>query len=218
MTLAIFDLDHTLLDGDSDYLWGEYMVANGLVDGSDYRQRNRAFFEQYQRGELDSERYLEFALEPLSRHDIDTLRQHRAQFVTGWIEPIVATGARPLLERHREAGHELLIVSATHLFVTEPIAALLGVTTVLSTEPEIVHGRYTGRYLGTPTFREGKVAALEHWLGDTGNDLAGSYFYSDSINDLPLLEAVDHPVAVHPDDTLRAIASQRRWKIVDDLR
>ena len=218
MTLAIFDLDHTLLDGDSDYLWGEYMVANALVDADDYRQRNRDFFAQYQRGELDVERYLEFALEPLTRHSLETLHRHRADFVARWIEPIVAAGARALLASHRDAGHELMIVSATHRFVTEPIAALLDVPTLLATEPEIVDGRYTGRFLGTPTYRDGKVSALRAWLRENGRDLAGSYFYSDSINDLPLLETVEHPIAVHPDDDLRAIASRRAWKIVDDLR
>jgi HAD superfamily phosphoserine phosphatase-like hydrolase len=124
-------------------------------------------------------------------------------------------GAASLLEQHRQQNHELLIISATNLFVTEPIAALLQVPTVLSTEPEIVANRYTGRYLGTPTYREGKVTVLREWLTSTDHDLAGSFFYSDSINDLALLEQVDNPIAVHPDDELKAIAESRAWKIID---
>ena len=215
MTLAIFDLDHTLINGDSDYLWGEYMVENGIVDESEYRQRNLVFYQQYQRGELDNDTYLSFALEPLTRYSLEQLHAWRADFIEGWIRPIIATGTGELLRRHRDAGHELLIISATNLFVTEPIAALLEVPTVLSTEPEIVDNRYTGRYLGTPTYQRGKVTVLEAWLADTGHDLAGSYFYSDSINDLALLERVENPVVVHPDAELQAIAASRGWKEID---
>ena len=215
MTLAIFDLDHTLLDGDSDYLWGEYMVENGVVDESKYRRRNRVFYEEYQRGELDNESYLAFALEPLTRHPIEKLYAWRADYVENWIKPIIAPGAKPLLRRHREQGHELLIISATNLFITEPIASLLDVPAILSTEPEIVDGRYSGRYLGTPTYREGKVTVLRRWLADTGRNLDGSYFYSDSINDRALLEQVEYPIAVHPDDELKAIAESRGWEIID---
>ena len=215
MTLAIFDLDHTLLDGDSDYLWGEYMVENRIVEEKAYRQRNQVFFEEYQRGELDNESYLEFSLEPLTRHTIEELHAWREDYVQTWIKPIVAPGAWSLLKQHREQAHELLIISATNRFITEPIAALLEVPALLSTEPEIVNNRYTGRYLGTPTYREGKVTALREWLGSSGHDLADSYFYSDSINDLALLEQVENPVVAHPDDELRAIAVERGWRIID---
>ena len=215
MTLAIFDLDHTLLNGDSDYLWGEYMVENEIVDEQEYRQRNLVFYEEYQRGELDNETYLAFALAPLTRYPIEQLYAWRSDFVESWIRPIVVAGAENLLRQHRDQGHELLIISATNLFVTEPIAALLGVPTILSTEPEIVDNRYTGRYLGTPTYQQGKVTVLRQWLEDTGRDLLGSFFYSDSINDLALLEQVDNPVVVHPDDELKAIAESRNWKIID---
>ena len=215
MTLAIFDLDHTLLNGDSDYLWGEYMVENEIVDEQEYRQRNLVFYEEYQRGELDNETYLAFALEPLTRYPIEQLYAWRSDFVETWIRPIVVAGAENLLSQHREQGHELLIVSATNLFVTEPIAELLGVPTILSTEPEIIDNRYTGRYLGTPTYQQGKVTVLRQWLEDTGRDLLGSYFYSDSINDLALLEQVDNPIAVHPDEQLQEIAESRGWKIID---
>ena len=215
MTLAIFDLDHTLLNGDSDYLWGEYMVEKGIVDEQEYRQRNLVFYEDYQRGELDNDTYLAFALAPLTRYSIEQLHAWRSDFVESWIRPIVVAGAENLLAQHRDRGHELLIISATNLFVTEPIAALLGVPTILSTEPEIVDNRYTGRYLGTPTYQRGKVTVLWQWLEESGKNLLGSYFYSDSINDLALLEQVDNPIVVHPDDELKAIAESRNWKIID---
>ena len=215
MTLAIFDLDHTLLDGDSDYLWGEYMVEKRIVDAAEYRRRNLVFYEEYQRGELDNERYLEFALEPLTHHPVEDLYAWREDYVKNWIEPIVAPGAAGLLQQHRRQGHELLIISATNLFITEPIAALLQVPNILSTEPEIVNNRFTGRYLGTPTYREGKVTVLRDWLERSGHDLEGSFFYSDSINDRALLELVENPVAVHPDEELKKIAESRGWKIID---
>ena len=215
MTLAIFDLDHTLIDGDSDYLWGEYLVASGRVDAREYRERNRRFYQDYQRGELDNERYLAFALEPLTRFSRAELNAWRADYVDSWIRPRIAPGARKLLERHRREDHVLMIISATNRFITEPIAALLEVPHLLSTEPEIVDDRYTGRHVGTVTYREGKVDALRAWLELHGHDLDGSHFYSDSINDLPLLEVVDNPVAVHPDAELAAIASARNWPILD---
>jgi HAD superfamily hydrolase (TIGR01490 family) len=215
MTLAIFDLDHTLITGDSDYLWGEYMVENNIVDEQEFRSRNEIYYQDYQRGTLDNEQYLEFALKPLTQYSIEELYAWRADYVEKWIKPIVAPGARELLDNHRNQNHELLIISATHLFVTAPIAQLLGVPTVLSTEPEIIDNRYTGRYLGTPTYQEGKVTALHEWLAKSVQRMDGSYFYSDSINDLALLEKVDHPITVHPDEQLEAIAEERGWPIIN---
>ncbi len=215
MTLAIFDLDHTLLDGDSDYMWGEYMVENRIVEEQEYRQRNLVFFEDYQRGALDNDSYLEFSLAPLTRYSIEELHAWRKDYVENWIKPIIASGVGDLLDQHRQQNHELLIISATNLFITEPIAELLQVPTILSTEPEIVDNRYTGRYLGTPTYKEGKVTVLGEWLTSTDHNLDGSFFYSDSINDLALLEQVDNPIVVHPDDELKAIAESRDWKIID---
>lgn len=215
MTLAIFDLDHTLLTGDSDYLWGEYMVENLIVDEQEYRERNEVFYKDYQHGSLDSDRYLEFALQPLTHFTIEELHAWRADYVEKWIKPIIAPGARKLLDSHRDQGHKLLIISATNLFVTEPIAQLLGVPTVLATKPEIIDNRYTGRYLGTPTYQEGKVVVLKEWLRDCNFRLDGSYFYSDSINDLSLLEQVDNPIAVNPEDELRAVAESRNWEIIN---
>lgn len=217
MTLAIFDLDHTLINGDSDYLWGEYMVKTGIVDEQEYRARNEDFYRDYQRGTLDSERYLEFALQPLTHFAIAELHAWRQDYLEKWIKPIIAPGARALLDSHRARGHELLIISATNLFITEPIADMLGVHTVLATEPEIIDNRYTGRYLGTPTYQQGKVTVLKEWLSDSNHNLDGSYFYSDSINDISLLELVDRPIAVNPDDELNAIAQARNWKVIDLL-
>ena len=215
MALAIFDLDHTLLNGDSDYLWGEYMVANQIVDKVAYQAENRAFLQAYQRGQLDNDRYLQFALKPLTRHSIKRLYNWRSDYVKNWIEPIVANGTPDLLEQHRQRGDTLIIVSATNLFITEPIAELLGISHILSTEPEIVDDRYTGHYLGTPTYKEGKVAALNLWLENSKHHLNDSYFYSDSINDLPLLEQVSTPIAVNPDNELLVIAEERGWQILD---
>jgi len=215
MALAIFDLDHTLLNGDSDYLWGEYMVANQIVDKDEYQADNKAYLHAYQRGQLDNNEYLKFALKPLTLHSIERLYNWRSDYVKNWIEPIIVTGAAALLKQHREQGDTLIIVSATNLFITEPIAELLGIPHILSTEPEIIDQRYTGRYLGTPTYKEGKVVALKAWLEDSDHRLEDSYFYTDSINDLSLLEQVSTPVAVNPDDELAVIAEARGWQILD---
>ncbi len=214
MSLAIFDLDHTLLDGDSDYLWGEYMVEHRIVDADLYKARNEEFFQQYQAGTLDNDVYLEFALEPLTRHSLDDLYRWRADFIDRWIKPIIFPGAAKLLQKHRDRGDTLLIISATHLFVTEPVADLLQVDHLLSTEPEIVNNRYTGRFVGTPTFREGKVTVLNQWMEDNKVNLEGSHFYSDSMNDLALLESVETAITVDPDDQLKAIAEARGWPVI----
>lgn len=215
MALAIFDLDHTLLNGDSDYLWGEYMVANKIVDEAEYQRLNKSFQEDYHRGELDNDRYLQFALHPLTMHPIDKLHAWRQDYVENWIKPVIATGAPDLLKKHRQRGDTLIIISATNFFITEPIAELLDIIHLLATKPEIIDNRYTGKYLGTPTYKEGKVTVLGEWLSAQQHSLTDSYFYSDSINDLPLLEQVSHPVAVNPDETLSRIAQQRNWPILD---
>ena len=215
MTLAIFDLDHTLINGDSDHLWGEYMVENGIVDEQAYRQRNDVFYQDYQRGTLDNDQYLAFALEPLTHYSIDELHAWRADYVEKWIRPLIAPGTARLLDEHHHSNHQLMIISATNLFVSEPIGQMLGVTTVLATEPEIIANRYTGRFLGTPTYQQGKVTVLKEWIANNNQDLGGAYFYSDSLNDLALLEQVDNPVTVNPDDDLKLIAEARAWKIID---
>ena len=214
VTLAIFDLDHTLLGGDSDYLWGKYLVAEGLVDGAYYERENQRFYEDYRAGTLNIHAFLDFALRPLATIPLPRLLALRERFMRDQIAPIMLPAARALLDRHREQGHTLLIITATNRFVTEPIAAAFGVEHLLATDPERVDGRYTGRVEGIPTFREGKVRRLDLWLARHGEHLADAWFYSDSHNDLPLLERVPHPVAVDPDDTLRAHAEAKGWPVI----
>ncbi len=214
MTLAIFDLDNTLLGGDSDYLWGNYLVANGLVDGAYYERENQRFYDEYRAGTLDIFEFLTFSLRPLAETPAPRLLALRERFMAEKIAPIILPAARNLVERHRRQGHHLLIITATNRFVTEPIAAALGVDDMLATDPEMIDGRYTGRVAGIPTFREGKVQRLHAWLNETGHNLADAWFYSDSHNDLPLLDLVPRPVAVDPDDTLRAHAEAKGWPVI----
>lgn len=215
MPLTLFDLDNTLITNDSDFLWGQYLVDNNIVDPHQYEEKNRQFFEDYEQGNLDIDSYLRFSLEPLTQFPLKQLYQWRAHYVESIIQPLIAPGTPALLQKHRAQGDTLLIISATNLFVTQPIAELLGIEHIISTIPEMINGQYTGNYLGTPTFQQGKVSALEEWMNKHGHTLAGSTFYSDSHNDLPLLEQVDHPVAVNPDERLAQIAGKRNWPIID---
>jgi HAD superfamily hydrolase (TIGR01490 family) len=214
MALALFDLDNTLLDGDSDYLWGCFLVEHGIVDGETYQSENQRFFDQYLEGSLDIDEFLRFQLRPLATHQRSQLEQWREQFLSEKIDPILLPKARALLDKHRRQGDELLIITATNRFITGPIAERYAVPHLLATEPEISDGEYTGGVTGTPCFQAGKVTRLQHWLGEQGQNLAGSWFYSDSHNDLPLLECVHHPVAVDPDDKLKALAQERGWPII----
>lgn len=214
MSLAIFDLDHTLLAGDSDYLWGRFLAQEGVVDGEAYDRENHRFYEEYKAGTLDIHEFLAFSLRPLAEHPLEVLEQLRTRFIDGRILPLITPAARALLDRHRAAGDELLIITATNRFITEPIAEALGVDALLATDPEMKGGRYTGRVSGVPSFREGKVTRLHAWLERTGHNLVGSWFYSDSHNDLPLLELVEYPVAVDPDDALASHAEVRDWPVI----
>ena len=214
MTLAIFDLDNTLLGGDSDYLWGNYLVANGLVDAAYYERENQRFYDEYRAGTLDILEFLNFSLRPLADTPAPRLLALRERFMREEIAPLILPKARALLAHHRGQDHLPLIITATNRFVTEPIAAELGVEHLLATDPEMIDGRYTGRVAGIPTFREGKVQRLELWLNETGRNLADAWFYSDSHNDLPLLELAPHPVAVDPDDTLRNHAEAKGWPVI----
>jgi HAD superfamily hydrolase (TIGR01490 family) len=214
MNLAVFDLDHTLLDGDSDYLWGQFLVEQGLVDGPEYQRRNREFYLQYQAGTLDIQEFARFSMAPLAANDLALLQRMRAQFVETRILPCVAPGARPLLARHRAVGDTLLITTATNRFITEPIAALLGVEHLIATEPEMSGGRYTGRLAGVANYREGKVIRLREWLAGASQQYKLISCYSDSQNDLPLLEFAGHPCAVDPDAILRAEADKRGWPVI----
>ncbi len=214
MPLAIFDLDNTLLSGDSDYLWGRHLAELGVVDAPSYEAANRRFYEDYEAGRLDIMAFLAFSLRPLAENDPAELARWRADFIERRIRPLIGQPARDLVESHRQAGDTLLIITATNRFVTEPIAALFGIEHLIATEPEQRDGRFTGEVAGMPSFREGKIARLRDWLAHTGESLAGATFYSDSHNDLPLLELVDHPVAVDPDEALRAHAERAGWPII----
>lgn len=212
--LAIFDLDNTLLSGDSDYLWGQFLVERGLVDGSHHASENRRYYEAYVAGTLDIREFLRFALRPLREHAPELLRQRRAEYLIEKILPIIPESSRTLLDLHRARGDELLIITATNRFVTEPIAQTLEVPHLLATDPEIVQGRYTGEISGIPCFQDGKVERLKLWLQQQGVTYRERWFYSDSHNDLPLLRQVEHPVAVDPDPQLAAAARAQGWPIV----
>lgn len=214
MTLAIFDLDNTLLAGDSDYLWGQFLVEEGLVDASEYAANNARFYTEYQQGILDIEEYLGFALAPLARYPADDLHRWRERFVEEKIRPIMLEKATQLIADHQERGHVTLVITATNHFVTSPIVQQFGIPNLLATKPEFTDGRYTGKWVGTPCFQHGKVICLNEWLRETGHRLEGSWFYSDSHNDLPLLERVAHPVAVNPDHQLEAKALAHGWSII----
>lgn len=215
MSLAIFDLDNTLIGGDSDHAWGEFLCKKGIVDTEEYRRANDYFYEQYKSGGLDIHEYLNFALLPLTQHEVSQLKTWHDEFMREMIEPIMLPKADALLKKHREQGDFLLIITATNSFVTQPIADRLGVDAILATDPEMKDGAYTGHVAGTPCFQHGKVERLHSWLADTGHSLKDSYFYSDSHNDLPLLELVDHPVAVNPDEILDEHAQKQGWEVLD---
>lgn len=214
MALVLFDLDNTLLGGDSDYLWGRFLVEEGLVDGERYERENQRFYDQYHAGTLDILEFLRFSLQPLASHDTATLYAWRARYLKEKIAPILLPAARALVEKHRAQGDTLLIITATNRFVTEPIAGLFGIENLLATDPEMVDGRYTGNVSGVPCYREGKVQRLAMWLKEHGLDHGESWFYSDSHNDIPLLETVTHPVAVDPDDSLRQHAASKGWPVI----
>lgn len=214
MQLALFDLDNTLIAGDSDYAWGEFLVAAGKVDPELYRAANERFYADYRRGRLDIHAYLRFALAPLAATEPAELEALRERFMAEVIAPLWLPGAERLVLGHRERGHRPVIVTATNRFVVEPICRRLGIPDIIATEPEVVGGRYTGRVTGEPSFGPGKLNRVRLWLAERGLTLDDSHFYSDSINDLPLLEAVAHPVAVDPDEALRAVARERGWPVI----
>jgi HAD superfamily hydrolase (TIGR01490 family) len=214
LALAIFDLDHTLLSGDSDHAWGQYLVDQGLVDADVHKFRNDHFYEQYKAGTLDIHEYLAFALKPLVDHPLDLMHATRETFLCERIEPLISAKSRALISKHRDQGDDLLIITATNGFVTYPIAAQLGIDHIIAPHPEIVDNLYTGRTVGTPSFQHGKVERLHAWLSEQGKSLDGAWFYSDSHNDLPLLRLVDHPVAVDPDATLLAEAQDKGWPVI----
>ena len=214
VSLAIFDLDNTLLSIDSDHAWGEFLLEQGAVDPVAYREANERFMADYNAGTLDMAAFLEMALKPLAENTPEQLAAWHQQFMASKIEPHILPKAEELLARHRTKGDTMLIITATNRFITGPIAERLGVDDLIAVDPEMVDGRYTGRVDGVPSYREGKVIRLQAWLEAQDITMDGAWFYSDSHNDLPLLEKVDHPVAVDPDDTLRKVAEERHWRIM----
>lgn len=215
MSLAIFDLDNTLLGGDSDHAWGEFLCEKGIVDSDEYRRANDYFYDQYKNGGLDIYEFLDFALRPLATLNKEKLNTLHQQFMAEKIEPIILPKALELLKNHRERGDYLLIITATNHFVTGPIASRLGVDAIIATDPEMIDGNYTGKVTGIPCFQEGKVTLLNDWLSANPYTLEDSYFYSDSHNDLPLLQLVTNPIAVNPDETLEAHANEHLWPVLD---
>jgi len=211
----LFDLDNTLLSGDSDFEWAQFLIEKEVLDREVYEARNLEFFEAYKAGTLDIHEFLDFQLKPLSRHPRDQLEQWHEGFMQEKILPIISQKARDLVDSHSEDAR--VIVTATNSFVTWPIAREFGIENLIATEPEEIEGEFTGRVHGTPAFRDGKVARLREWLNE--HDLAWdvfdeTWFYSDSLNDLPLLDIVSHPVAVDPDETLKEHALEEGWQVI----
>jgi HAD superfamily hydrolase (TIGR01490 family) len=217
MRLALFDLDNTLLAGDSDYEWGQFLVDRGVLERAQYEAQNAEYFEQYKAGTLDIHEYLGFALRPLAAHSAEDLARWHAEFMRTRILPMITERSRALVREHLRAGELCAIVTATNSFVTAPIAREFGVPHLVATEPETREGRFTGHVAGTPCFREGKIRRVEQWLHSLGKrlgDFRESSFYSDSHNDLPLLERVTRPVAVDPDEPLGREAHRRGWAVI----
>ncbi len=214
--LALFDLDNTLLAGDSDHAWGEFLISRGLVDESEHRRVNDGFYADYLAGRLDIHAWLAFTLEPVRGFSIAERDSLLAEFIHERVRPMALPAGRELVAQHQRAGDLCLIITATNDLITRPIAALFGIDELLATRAELVDGGITGRIRGTPCFREGKVSRLRDWLDQSGTDasIANSVFYSDSMNDLPLLELAGEAVAVDPDDGLRQVARERGWKII----
>jgi HAD superfamily hydrolase (TIGR01490 family) len=215
--LALFDLDNTLLTSDSDFEWAQFLIELGVIDRELYEAKNQHFYEQYKAGTLDIHEFLDFQLKPLSRHARRVLDGWHEQFMHRKVSGMMGKPAQELVSQHRAAGDICVIITATNSFVTSPIARAFGVEHLIATDPEQINGEFTGRVSGTPSFREGKITRLESWMSERGwnwDSFSDTIFYSDSLNDLPLLGKVKHPVAVDPDTTLRAHAEQHGWRII----
>ena len=217
MHLALFDLDNTLLAGDSDYEWTQHLLSKGILDRETFEARNQEFYEQYKAGRLNIVEFLDFQLQSLARNSRADLEAWHDEFMAERILPILGPKSRELVKRHQDAGDLCAVVTATNSFVTGPICRELGIDHLIATIAAQENGQFTGKPRGTPSFREGKIARVESWLESIGlwwSSFERSWFYSDSLNDLPLLSMVSDPVAVNPDDTLRAHATNEGWKIM----
>lgn len=214
MALVLFDLDNTLLSGDSDYLWGVFLADQGIVDRDYYERENQRFYDEYKQGTLDIYEFLAFSLKPLAENTPESLRVLQQQFVEEKIRPIMSPASFELIDKHRQRGDTLVVITATNSFVTGPIAAAYGIDNLLATEPEKNGQGYTGKVDGIPCFQHGKVTRLQTWLKDNNMNLNDSWFYSDSHNDLPLLKLVTHPIAVDPDEALSEVARTENWPII----
>ncbi|MEE8289318.1 MAG: HAD family hydrolase [Nitrosomonadaceae bacterium] len=217
MNLALFDLDNTLLISDSDFEWAQFLIEQRVLDREVYEARNLEFYAQYKDGTLDIHQFLDFQLKPLSRHSRIQLDVWHNEFMAKRILPLIAPGAHELINKHMLEGDLCVIITATNRFVTAPIAQALGINNLIATEPEQKNGEFTGQVSGAPCFREGKITRLENWLDErnlTWLSFLESWFYSDSLNDMPLLNKVSRPVAVDPDTTLKSYAEKNNWPII----
>ncbi|MBT3348128.1 MAG: HAD family hydrolase [Thiotrichales bacterium] len=217
MSLAIFDLDNTLIGGDSDHLWGDFLVRHNYVDREFHSSENDRFFDLYNAGKLDIYEWLEFQFKLFTDNPYARLVKWHQAFMEEMIKPALLPKAATLIESHRKLGDTLLIITATNHFITAPIAELLGIPNLIATNPEMIDGEFSGRVAGLPSYQEGKITRLNEWLGrpeQSNISMDNSSFYSDSHNDLPLLESVSRPVAVDPDDILRSTATERDWEII----
>ncbi len=214
MKLALFDLDNTLIAGDSDCLWGEFLCEHNYVDSQHYKEGHERFYQDYLNGELDIDAFLKFQLSPLTSQATEILMEWRNRYLQEKIKPVLLPAAQSLIEKHRKQNHYLIIITATNRFLTEPIAELLEIEHLIACEPELKDGKYTGHYVGVPSYREGKVKRLKEWINNLDEPLEESWFYSDSHNDIPLLDFVDHAIAVDADKELRKKADEQGWPII----
>ncbi len=215
--LTLFDLDNTLLAGDSDFSWAQFLIAKGLIDRELHEAQNQRFYDEYVAGTLDIHAFLDFQLAPLARHDRQTLENLRREFMRDVIAPMMLPAAQAEVAAAHARGDLVAVVTATNAFVTGPIARAFGIEHLIATVPAVEHGQFTGKPRGTPSFQAGKIARVEAWLESLGlwwSSFETVRFYSDSHNDLPLMERVDEPVAVDPDPLLAGIAARRGWRIV----
>jgi HAD superfamily hydrolase (TIGR01490 family) len=217
MNLVLFDLDNTLLVGDSDFEWAQFLISKGVLDREVHEARNQQFYDDYKAGTLDIHAFLDFQLAPLSRHPRGELDDWHREFMATRIRPMICAPARDLVRRHVDDGSLCAVVTATNSFVTGPIAREFGIPHLVATVPAHEGGRFTGKPRGTPAFKAGKIERVEAWLESLGlwwGAFEQSWFYSDSLNDLPLMSKVTHPVAVDPDDTLRDHARNAGWPVI----